>query len=84
MKYEILTCLYFGNNKNNDPLFRIPTDNTIGTIENIENYKSKYGYDTIEIMISKKAIDVINDIDDKKELKKARYLDIYKFINLLK
>ena len=84
MKYEILTCLYYGKNKNNDLLFRIPATNTIGTIDIIQNHKSKYSYDTIELMITNKSIDIIDDIDDKKELKKAKYLDIYKFINLTK
>ena len=83
MNNEILTCLYFGKNKNNEPLFKIPIDNIIGTIDTINIYKSKYKYNSIEVMITKKSLDDINDIDDKKELKTAKNIDIYQFINLL-
>ena len=41
---EILTITYFGLNKNKQPLFRVPSDNTIGTIRDMENYKGKYNY----------------------------------------
>ena len=83
MNAQILTCLYFGKNKNKEPLFKIPADNIIGTIDTINIYKSKYKYNSIEIMITEKSLDGINDIDVKKELKKAKYVDIYQFINLL-
>ena len=80
---EICTVIYFGFNKDNQPLFRIPCDNTIGTITDIENYQGKYNYGSIELMVSKKALEPINDKRDTLYLKKMKYISIYKYLDIL-
>ena len=79
---EICTVIYFGLNKDNQPLFRIPCDNTIGTITDIENYQGKYNYGSIELMVSKKALEPINDKRDTLYLKKMKYISIYKYLDI--
>lgn len=80
---EICTILYFGLNKNNQPLFRIPADNTIGTIKEMENYQGKYNYGSIELMVSKKALEPINDKRDRMYLKRMKYVSIYSYLDIL-
>tara|TARA_R100001530_G_C4211167_1_gene127468 strand:+ start:267 stop:524 length:258 start_codon:yes stop_codon:yes gene_type:complete len=80
---EILTITYFGLNKNNQPLFRVPSDNTIGNIRDMENYQGKYNYGSIELMIDKKSLEPINDKRDRLYLKKMKYVSIYKYSDIL-
>ena len=80
---EILTITYFGLNKNNQPLLRIPADNTIGTIRDMENYQGKYNYGSIELMVDKKSLDPINDKRDRLYLKRMKYVSIYNYSEIL-
>ena len=80
---EILTITYFGLNKNNQPLFRVPSDNTIGTIRDMENYQGKYNYGSIELMVDKKSLEPINDKRDRMYLKRMKYISIYKYLDIL-
>ena len=80
---EILTITYFGLNKNNQPLFRVPSDNTIGTIRDMENYQGKYNYGSIELMVDKKSLEPINDKRDRLYLKRMRYVSIYNYSEIL-
>tara|TARA_Y100000310_G_scaffold231644_1_gene234237 strand:- start:245 stop:502 length:258 start_codon:yes stop_codon:yes gene_type:complete len=80
---EICTVTYFGLNKDNEPLFRVPCDNTIGTIKDVENYQGKFNYGSIELMISKKSLEPINDKRDRMYLKRMKYVSIYEYINIL-
>jgi len=80
---EICTILYFGLNKDDQPLFRIPADNTTGTIKDMENYQGKYNYGSIELMVSKKALEPINDKRDRMYLKRMKYISIYKYLDIL-
>ena len=80
---EICTITYFGLNKDNKPLFRVPVDNTIGTIKDMENYQGKYNYGSIELMVSKKALEPINDKRDRMYLKRMKYISIYKIFDNL-
>ena len=69
--------------KDNKPLFRVPADNTIGTIKDMENYQGKYNYGSIELMVSIKALEPINDKRDRMYLKRMKYISIYEYINIL-
>ena len=80
---EILTITYFGLNKNNQPLFRVPSDNTIGTIRDMENYQGKYNYGSIELMVDKKSLEPINDKRDRLYLKRMKYVSIYNYSEIL-
>ena len=80
---EICTITYFGLNKDNKPLFRVPTDNTIGTIKDMENYQGKFNYGSIELMVAKKSLEPINDKRDRMYLKRMKYVSIYEYINIL-
>ena len=80
---EICTVTYFGLNKDNKPLFRVPSDNTIGTVKDMENYQGKYNYDSIELMVSEKSLEPINDKRDRLFLKKIKYISIYKYLDII-
>ena len=60
---EICTVIYFGLNKDNQPLFRIPCDNTIGTITDIENYQGKYNYGSIKFEEESDGAKLVFDYD---------------------
>ena len=83
MNNEICTITYFGLNKDNKPLFRVPCDNTIGTIKDMENYQGKFNYGSIEIMISEGSLKPINDKRDRIYLKRMKYVSIYEYLDIL-
>jgi len=42
----------------------------------MENYQGKYNYGSIELMVSKKALEPINDKRDRWYLKRMKYVSI--------